>query len=208
MSKFLTATLGIAVMLMASTALANNVSVPSDGNALPTNRLAPGPVVPLNTHVAEVLPPMGSARADCLVALPGSISNAFAKGELDAESQRILDAEHRWGRNPLEQASEGEFQGQIGVSEHKIGDKSYRDISFSVLNRDALSKISFTDPRSQTSQLFIPSIAGLNVPRLIVHVVPPAFEATSPLFIAPALFAQWIELDPTYTIALKPRPSC
>jgi hypothetical protein len=62
MSKFLTATLGIAVMLMASTALADNVSVPSDGNALPTNRLAPGPVVPLNTHVAEVLPPMGSAR--------------------------------------------------------------------------------------------------------------------------------------------------
>jgi hypothetical protein len=103
---------------------------------------------------------------------------------------------------------EGEFQGQIGVSEHKIGDQSYGDIPFSVLNRDALSKISFTDPRSQTSQLFIPSIAGLNVPRLIVHVVPPAFEATSPLFIAPALFAQWIELDPTYTIALKPRPSC
>jgi hypothetical protein len=208
MTKYLLATLGLAAILMASTALANDVSVPNDRNALPTNRLAPGPVVPLNTHVAEALPPMGSARADCLVALPSSISNAFAKGELDADSQRILDAEHLWGRNPLEQALKGEFQGQIGVSEYKIGDQSYEDIPFSLLNRDALSKILFTDPRSQTSQLFIPSIAGLNVPRLIVHVVPPTFEATSPLIIAPALFAQWIELDPTYTIALKPRPSC
>jgi hypothetical protein len=43
---------------------------------------------------------MGSARADCLVALPDGISNAFARGQLD------------WVEIPLEQAAEREFEGQ------------------------------------------------------------------------------------------------
>jgi hypothetical protein len=152
---------------------------------------------------------IGNARADCLVVITDSISKAFAGGELDAEAQKILDEEKLWGRNPLERAAEGAFTGLTGVTEYKVGDQTYETISFSLLSRDAFSKISFTNLRNQTSKMFVPHIVGLNFPPLVVHVVPPpGFGATPPITIVPTFHQQWIELDPTYTIAIKARPPC
>ncbi len=86
--------------------------------------------------------------ADCLVATTDGASKAFARGQLDAAAQRIFDEETLWGLNPLEQAAGGNFTGQPGVLEYKFGEEIYQTIPFSLLNRQAVIRITFgsSDP--------------------------------------------------------------
>jgi hypothetical protein len=103
MSKYLPATLGIAVMLMASTALANDVSVSSGGKVaeqlksppfgLPAThflRMPTGPFVSLRIKVAEVLPaiPPEALKLEMLMSQVKSFSSHTAQ----------------WGVNPMEGA--------------------------------------------------------------------------------------------------------
>ena len=108
---------------------------------------------------------------DCLVAVPDDISQVFARGELDAEAvtERDLSGEfvgpqlrdavqseagargfvgpmpsleqQAWGRNLLEEAAEGKFTGQPGVTEYKVGDETYQKIPISLLNRETVIRI-------------------------------------------------------------------
>jgi hypothetical protein len=164
-----------------------------------------------------------AGAADCLVAATDGISNAFARGQLDAAAQKTFYEEKLWGRNPLERAAEGKFAGQAGVT----GDEIYGNIPLSLLNRDALSKISFTDPKNQPSvgQVVSPGYGRVIKfgPFAILRVKPAdptnlALDLSSELFksdittpairIVPDFPMQRIELEPPYTIAIKARPSC
>jgi hypothetical protein len=136
MSKYLAATLGIAAMLMASTAGAHDISVPSDGKVaaeqlqiapfnLPTNHFVPtptGPFVSLRIKVAEVLPaiPPEVLKLEMLMSQVKSFNSRTAQ----------------WGLNPMEGAMKGESS-TVG------GPASDRDaIDFAALNREGLSRIS------------------------------------------------------------------
>jgi len=168
-----------------------------------------------------------AGAADCLVAATDGISNAFARGQLDAAAQKTFYEEELWGRNPLERAAEGKFAGQAGVTEYKSGDEIYGDIPLSLLNRDALSKISFTDPSNQPSvgQIVSPGYGRVIKfgPFAILRVKPAdptelGLDLSSELFkpaittpairIVPDFPMQRIELEHPYKIAIKARPSC
>ncbi len=108
MSKFLPAAIGIALILVASTALAKERTALESAS-------------------------VGNERADCLGATTDGVAEASARIQFDAEVQRV-DEEKIWGRNPFQKAAEGEFGGV----------KSDRNaIANSVLNREAMSRISF-----------------------------------------------------------------
>jgi hypothetical protein len=109
MSKYLPVTFGIAVLLMASTALAKERTALESAS-------------------------VGNARADCLAATTDGVAEASARIQSDAEAQRIIDEENVWGRNPFQKAAEGEFGGVKSDS---------NAIANSVLNREAMSRISF-----------------------------------------------------------------
>ena len=96
----------------------------------------------------------------------------------------------------------------------------------SLLNRDALSKISFTDPRNEPSVGQVSPEYGRVIkfgPFAILRVKPAdptklALDLSSELFkpaittpairIVPDFPMQRIELEHPYTIAIKARPSC
>src|SRR6476646_4402393 len=130
MSSYLPTTLGIAVMLMASTALANDVSVPPGGNAakeqpplaLPTDHFAPmptGPFVSLKINVAESLPPIPfeALKLEMLIAHVDSFNFRTAQ----------------WGLNPME-AMKGEISTVGGPASEENA------IDFTLLNREGLSR--------------------------------------------------------------------
>jgi hypothetical protein len=119
MSKYLPATLGIAVMLIASTAWAQDVSVPSDGKVaaeqlqiapfnLPTNHFVPtpiGPFVALRIKVAEVLP-----------AIPPEVLNLeMLMSQMKSFNSRTV----QWGLNPVEGAMKGESS-TVGRSSERV----------------------------------------------------------------------------------------
>jgi hypothetical protein len=141
MSKYLPATLGIAAMLIASTALANEVLAPVGGKVaeqlqfppfnLPTNHFVPmptGPFVSLNTRVAEVLPPIASA----------ALKLEMLMAQVDSFDSRTA----QWGLNPMEGAMKGEISTVGGPASE--GDA----IDFAVLNREGLSRMPFYDSRA------------------------------------------------------------
>jgi hypothetical protein len=157
MSNYLPATLGIAAMLMASPALANDVSVPSGGKvaeelqipslALPTNHFAQmptGPFVSFKINVAEVLPPIPSEALKLEMLIP----------EVDSFNSRTA----QWGPNPLEAAMKGEISTVGGPASE--GDA----IDFAALNREGLSRLPLADPRMETGEMFSLETVGLPVP--------------------------------------------
>jgi hypothetical protein len=199
MSKYLPATLGLAAMLIASTSLAQ----------------------------------------DCVVAATDGLSNALP-AKPNADVQRKLYEEKIWGRTPVEGAAAGDFPVVKGVTE----ENGFYNISGSVLNREAMWRITFgsgiVDPAkpSVTVDLAKPSVTadpakplasadptkplptvdpakpGSNALRFALSALtqfapPPAFWVP-PIIVAvlPTFSEQWIELDPTYTIAIKARLSC
>ena len=86
MARYLPGAIGIAVLLIASTALAKE-------------------------RMALESASVGNARADCLGATTDGVAEASARIQFDAEAQRIIDEEKVWGRNPFQKAAEGEFGG-------------------------------------------------------------------------------------------------
>ena len=158
MSNYLPATLGIAAMLMASPALANDVSVPSGGKvaeelqipslALPTNHLGQMPTGPL-IYVAEILPPIPS-EALKLLKLEMLIP------EVDSFNSRTA----QWGPNPMEAAMKVDISTVGGPASE--GDA----IDFVALNREGLSRLPLVDPRTETSEMFSLETVGLPVPLL------------------------------------------
>jgi hypothetical protein len=157
MTKYLPATLGLAAMLMASTALANDVSVPPGSNAanelpnpplaLPSDQFAPvpiGPFISLKATVAEVLPPIPVEvlRLKTLIAQVDSFNARTAK----------------WGLNPMEEAMDGEISTVGGPASEE------NTIDFSVLNREGLSRLPLDDARNETKEMFSIATVGLSVP--------------------------------------------
>jgi hypothetical protein len=155
MSNYLPATLGIAAMLMASSALANDVSVPSGGKvaeelqipslALPTNHFAQmptGPFVSFKIYVAEILPPIPS-EALKLLKLEMLIP------EVDSFNSRTA----QWGPNPMEAAMKVDISTVGGPASE--GDA----IDFVALNREGLSRLPLVD-----SEMFSLETVGLPVP--------------------------------------------
>ena len=86
MSKYLPGAIGVVVLLIASTALAQE-------------------------RMALESASVGNARADCSGATTDGVVEASARIQFDAEAQRIINDEKVWGRNPFQKAAEGEFGG-------------------------------------------------------------------------------------------------
>jgi hypothetical protein len=229
MSRYLPTAFGIAVLLIASTALAEERTALESAS-------------------------VGNARADCLVATTDGVAEGSARIQSDAEAQRIIDEEKVWGRNPFQKAAEGDFGGVKSDS---------NAIANSVLNREAMSRISFPtiwpivsrfgdwkqvrgkgglgwrpaapgegelpvseEIEAAESWAFAPFtefsftneapyISDLNVPadeplRTGRFVPPLAFEPTPPSLVAPTFPMQWNEVDHSYPLPLltKARPDC
>ena len=157
MSNYLPATLGIVVMLMASQAQSNDVSVPSGGKVAellqfpslirPTDGFAKvptGPFMPL--HGAEALPPTPSEPLDLEMLIR----------DVDSFNARTA----QWGPNPMEAAMKDEISTVGGPA--REGDA----IDFSALNREGLSRLPLLDPRMETSEMFSIQAVGRPVPLL------------------------------------------
>jgi len=159
MSNYLPATLGIVVMLMASPALANDVSVPSGGKvaeglqipslALPKHyfaKMPTGPIMSLQINGVEVLPsiPSEALKLEMLIRDVASFNSRIAQ----------------WGPNPMEAAMKREISTVGGPAME--GDA----IDFAALNREGLSRLPLADPRTKTSEMFSIQTVGLPVPLL------------------------------------------
>jgi hypothetical protein len=229
MSKYLPATLGIAAMLLASTALAKE-------------------------QMALESASVGNARADCLAAATDGIAEESARIQFDAGAQRIIDEEKVWGRNPFQKAAEGEFgdvksdsnaiansvlnreamsripfptiwpidsrfgdwkqvrgKGGLGWSPAAPGESELpapEEIQAAESWAFApLTELSFTSESSYISDLNVQT----NEPITTENFAPPsAFEATPPILVVPTFPMQWIEVDHSYPLPLltKARPDC
>jgi hypothetical protein len=229
MSRYLPGAIGIAVLLIASTAL-------------------------VKERVALESASFGNARADCLGATTDGVVEASARIQFDAEAQRIIDEEKVWGRNPFQKAAEGEFGGVKSDSNAIVNSVLNREAMsripfptiWPIVSRFGdwkqvrgkgglgwspaapgegelpapeeiqaaeswafapLTELSFTSEVPFISDLNVPTDGPLTTGRF---VPPSAFEATPPILVVPTFPTQWIDVDHSYPLPLltKARPDC